>query len=184
MVRGRDEEDAGLVSEGDGGVMLWACLELGLGTGGSFMGFFDGWWSAGDDMLRSCVKGTLRVSELGLITALAGEWRLACGKGMNAVRGACAARYAHVAGNRVSDAVSREGMLCLSMVSHAVGSMCACHCRWLSEDETRGRAEVHVRRGVTSRARVNVRCTWTAPSAIQEKVLEDTTYTIQTRSNG
>jgi hypothetical protein len=37
-----------------GGAWVSSYLELGLGIGGSFMGFFEGWWSAGDDMLR-CV---------------------------------------------------------------------------------------------------------------------------------
>lgn len=31
-----------------------AYLALGRGTGGAFIGIFEGWWSAGVDMLRLC----------------------------------------------------------------------------------------------------------------------------------
>lgn len=106
------------------------------------MGFFEGWWSAGDDMLRCCMVGFLCNSNLEPKTALDDEcnpaWK---GEAAEKVYDGRAAQRVRAVVNWVSARSDREGMLCLNMVSRAVGWRCACHCWWMV-NETRGRAEV------------------------------------------
>jgi hypothetical protein len=118
--------------------MLSWYLELGLGIGGSFMGFFEGWWSAGDDMLR-LVAELLGNKDLRYeVTVDAGDRparRWMVDGGVCNRRGTYSE---HVV--RISQLVrsGREGISGLSMVSHAVNWRCACHCMVLCRQETRG----------------------------------------------
>lgn len=113
-------------------------LELGLGIAASFAGFFEGRWSAGDDMLR-CVAdvpstGVLRVE-------------VTLDKGSSTARVFSNRRGVYceyTIAERVLAGSVREGILGLSMASHAVNWRRACHCMVLCREETRGDAEVQL----------------------------------------
>lgn len=114
------------------------------------MGFFEGWWSVGDDMLRRCMVGFLCKSTGTPESRAAGgctrrRERDTGAKAMDANVAQCVREIA----SRVLVRSNRDVKLGLSIFSHRFGSQCACHFGGCMERK-RGEEPRLSRREVTS----------------------------------
>ena len=137
------------------------------------MGFLEGWWSAGDDMLRRCMVGFLCKStpEPRAADDCTRTRESDTGTGAKAMAGNVAQCVGEIAG-RVLVRSNRDGKLGLSIFSHTFGSQCACHFGGCMRRK-RGEEPRLSRREVTSRARANPHPRLNLAASRSEKVEVD-----------